>query len=180
MRPPESFINQPVRSLQTMLRVLAEDDPKLCKVIPDGFYGPQTRNAVYQFQRSRGIPATGVADLPTWERIVAEHEPAMVRVSPAEPLQLLLEPGEVLRRGEDRVEMYLIQAVLMALSEAYESVSRPELTGILDEATADSIATFQYLAGLSQTGDLDKVTWKQMARHYPLATNLRGSNRRQR
>lgn len=180
MRPPESFINQPVRSLQTMLRVLAEEDCKLCKVIPDGFYGPQTRNAVYQFQRSRGIPATGVADLQTWERIASEYEPALVRVSPAEPLQMLLEPGEVLRRGDNRVEMYLIQAVLLALSEAYESVSRPEMTGILDEATADSIATFQYLAGLSQTGDLDKVTWKQMARHYPLATNLQGINRRQR
>lgn len=178
MRPPESFINQPVRSLQTMLRILAEDDPSLGKVIPDGFYGPQTRNAVHMFQRSRGIPATGVADLQTWERITSEHEPALVRLSPAEPLQILFDPGEVIRRGDDRVELYLIQAVLVAISEAYESVSRPEMTGILDEATADSIATFQYLAGLSQTGELDKVTWKQLARHYPLATNLRGTNKR--
>ena len=40
MRPAESFIEQPVRSLQTMLRVLAEDDQRLPTVVPDGIYGP--------------------------------------------------------------------------------------------------------------------------------------------
>lgn len=178
MRPPESFVNQPVRSLQTMLRVLSEADESLSKVIPDGIYGPQTRNAIFGFQRSRGLPATGVADLQTWDRVVAEYAPALVKISPAEPVQILFEPGEILRRGDNRVEMYLIQAVLLALSQAYASVSRPNMTGILDEATADSIATFQYLAGLAQTGELDKVTWKNMALQYPLATNLRGTNRR--
>ena len=34
MRPNESFVSQPVRSLQTMLRVLAEDDRTLPTVIP--------------------------------------------------------------------------------------------------------------------------------------------------
>ena len=38
MRPPESFIEQPVRSLQTMLRVIAEDDPTFPTVVPDGIY----------------------------------------------------------------------------------------------------------------------------------------------
>lgn len=180
MRPTESFVQQPVRSLQTMLRVLAEDDPTYEKVIPDGFYGPQTRNAVYKFQRNTGLPATGVADLQTWDRIVAEYEQALIRISPATPVQILLEPGEVLRRGDQRVEIYLLQAVLIAVSEAYSSVSRPQMTGILDEATADSISTFQYLAGLRQTGELDKVTWKHLALHYPLSTNQFGDNQRRR
>ena len=59
MRPPESFVEQPVRSLQTMLRVIAEDDKSLPTVIPDGIYGPTTANAVTMFQRREGIPATG-------------------------------------------------------------------------------------------------------------------------
>ena len=103
MRPPESFLSQPVRSLQTMLRVLGEDDDRLKNVVPDGIYGDQTRNAVYHFQRSHGIPATGVTDQITWDAIYQEYEPAQVRLLPAEPLQLLLEPGQVIRKGEENI-----------------------------------------------------------------------------
>ena len=41
MRPPESFLNQPIRSLQTMLRVIAENNPAHERIIPDGIYGPE-------------------------------------------------------------------------------------------------------------------------------------------
>ena len=47
MRPAESFVAQPVRSLQTMLRVIAEADRTLPTVIPDGIYGQETITAVY-------------------------------------------------------------------------------------------------------------------------------------
>ena len=180
MRPNESFVSQPVRSLQTMLRVLGEDDPALKSVVPDGFYGDQTRNAVYHFQRSRGIPPTGVADQQTWERVVSEYDPALTRLIPAEPVQIILEPGQVIRRGEQNIYLYLIQAVLITLAESYGSITAPVVTGILDAPTADAIASFQYLSGLPQTGELDKVTWKHMARHYTLAGNLKGTDRRRR
>ncbi len=180
MRPDESFVGQPVRSLQTMLRVLGEDEPALRNVVPDGYYGDQTRNAVYHFQRSRGIPATGVTDQATWDRIVADYTPALTRRLPAEPLQIILEPGQVIRRGERSKYLYVIQAVLLTLAEEYASITAPEITGVLDTPTAYAIESFQYLSGLPQTGELDKVTWKHMARHYTLAGNLRGNNRRNR
>ena len=180
MRPNESFVGQPVRSLQTMLRVLGEDEPALKKVVPDGFYGDQTRNAVYQFQRTRGLPATGVTDQATWDRILADYTPALTRLQPAEPLQIILEPGQTIRRGERSPYLYVIQAALLTLSEAYASIAPPEISGILDAPTADAIATFQYLSGLPQTGELDKITWKQLAFHYTLAGNLHGKNRRDR
>ena len=180
MRPDESFVGQPVRSLQTMLRVIGEDDPALKKVVPDGIYGDQTRNAVYQFQRSRGLPATGVTDQKTWERILADYDPALTRLLPAESLQIILEPGQVIRRGERNPYLYVIQAVLLTLSDVYASIASPEVTGILDAPTSDAIATFQYLSGLPQTGELDKITWKHLAYHYTLAGNLAGKNRRDR
>ena len=54
MRPGESFVGQPIRSLQTMLRVLAQYDGKYASVVPDGIYGPQTMAAVAHFQRLHG------------------------------------------------------------------------------------------------------------------------------
>ena len=50
MRPNESFVAQPVRSLQTMLRVLSEDDDSLLSLIPDGIYGSQTHQAMPYFR----------------------------------------------------------------------------------------------------------------------------------
>ena len=37
MRPLSSFVGQPIRSLQTMLRVIAEDDPSHLRIVPTAF-----------------------------------------------------------------------------------------------------------------------------------------------
>lgn len=173
MRPPESFIGQPVRSLQTMLRVIAQEDERQPSLIPDGIYGNQTTAAVSAFQRNHGIPVTGVTDQNTWDRIVAAYEPAQIRIGPAQPLEIILEPGQVIRRGDAEPNVYLLQAILIVLSDVYGSITPPGMNGVLDDATAASLEAFQSLSGLPQTGELDKVTWKQLALHYPLASNKR-------
>ena len=73
MRPEESFLEQPIRSLQTMLRVISEDDARFPSVIPDGIYGPATMNAITVFQRLYELPVTGITDQITWEKIVAAY-----------------------------------------------------------------------------------------------------------
>lgn len=177
MRSSETLVGQPVRSLQTMLRVLAQDEKGLLSVIPDGIYGDQTRNAVYRFQRSRGLPATGVTDQATWDRIVSEYPAALTRLIRAEPLPIVLEPGRVIRRGESDLVLYVVQAVLLTLGTVYGSILPPAITGVLDDATADAIASFQQLAALPQTGELDKVTWKHLALHYAPACSFRSAAR---
>lgn len=172
MRPPESFIGQPVRSLQTMLRVIAQDDDMQPSVVPDGIYGNQTMTAVSAFQRAHGLPVTGVTDQDTWEAIVAVYEPAMTRVGAAQVVELILHPSQVIRRGDREPNLYIIQAMLLVLSQIYGSISPPTQSGTLDEATATAVESFQALTGLPQTGEVDKVTWKHLALHYPLAANL--------
>ena len=172
MRPSQSFLGQPIRSLQTMLRVIAENDPSHPTLVPDGIYGPETMQAVSIFQRRHGLNVTGVADQPTWEAIVSVYEPALVEQEEAQPLEIILNPNQVIRRGERHPNVYIVQAVLSVLADTYTSISRPGLTGLLDDATADSLASFQALTGQSMTGNLDKNTWKQLALHYPMAANL--------
>lgn len=172
MRPDESFIQQPVRSLQTMLRVLSEQDRNHPTVVPDGIYGQTTANAVSSFQRMHGIPVTGITDQNTWDNIVAEYDRALIQVDRAEVLELILNPNEVLRRGDDSPYIYVVQALLTVLSEVYGSIPRPAATGILDAQTADSLAAFQQLSSLPMSGELDKITWKHLALHFPLAANL--------
>ena len=172
MRPPESFIGQPIRSLQTMLRVIAENDSSYVRIIPDGIYGPETVRAISTFQRKHGLPVTGITDQPTWEAVVAIYEPALIEQDAAFPLDIILNPSQVIRKGERDPLLYLVQAMLMVLSEVYKSIGVPSQTGLLDEPTADSLSSFQFLSGLPMTGNLDKRTWKHLALQYPLAANL--------
>ena len=116
MRPGESFVGQPIRSLQTMLRVIAQTEDAQPSLIPDGIYGPQTTAAVSAFQRNRGLPATGVTDQATWDAIVAAYEPALILVDEAEPIAVVFEPNEVIVAGQRHPNLYLAQGMLAVLS----------------------------------------------------------------
>ena len=168
MRPGESFVEQPIRSLQTMLRVLARDDPRLPLVVPDGIYGPTTMNAVSAFQRQNGLPVTGVTDQITWERIVAAYEPALIRVDKAEYIEIIMDPGEVFRAGDASPYIYLAQGMLIQLSGDHPQIIDPGISGVIDSDTSQSLAGFQQLAGLPVTGELDKITWKHLSKHFTL------------
>lgn len=170
MRPPESFVGQPIRSLQSMLRIIAESDPLQPSVIPDGIYGPQTVTAVSTFQRRNGLPVTGITDQATWDRIVSVYGPALIRVGPVQPLEIILQPGQIIRRGSHDPNIYLIQAMLIVLSNAYGSIVAPAVTGVWDIPTANAISAFQTLNELPETGELDRNTWRHLALQYPMST----------
>ena len=171
MRPEETFVAQPVRSLQQMLRVLHEQDDRHVRLIPDGVYGPKTREAVSVFQRLHGLPVTGITDQRTWETIAAAYELALVEVDHAQPVDIILNTNQLIRRGEESPCLFIAQSMLLVLARQYGSVTEPSHSGVLDLATAEALASFQALAGLPQTGTLDKRTWKHLALHFPLAAN---------
>jgi len=176
MRKPESLIGQPIRSLQTMLKVIAENDPSHQSIIPDGIYGAETVSAISVFQRIHGLPATGVTDNKTWDTIVDAYEEALIEQRDAHPLQIILNPRQVIRKGERHPHLHLVQAMLMVLSEVYESIGMPSSSGILDEATEDALSSFQAINGLPMTGHLDKHTWHHLVLQYPLAANLQNGS----
>ena len=73
---------------------------------------------------------------------------------------------------------YVIQAAdSHSMNEAARElfISQPTLSGLLDEATAEAIASFQVLSGLPMTGQLDKHTWKHLVLQYPLAAGLQSA-----
>ena len=171
MRPAESFIEQPIRSLQTMLRVIAQDDPRLPSVIPDGIYGPTTMNSVTAFQRLYALPITGVADQNTWEQIVKIYEDSLIRVDQAEPIEIILEPGEIFKIGDSNAYIYLLQSILVQLSKDNPTIASPNHNGVFDNATSEALAAFQLLAGLPPTGEMDKITWKYLSKQFTLSAS---------
>ena len=171
MKPAESFVDQPIRSLQTMLRTIARVEPGQMNVIPDGIYGSHTAAAVRSFQRRQGLNPTGVVDQATHERIVREYERAYIEAQKAQPVQITLDPGQVLRRGERNSHIYLVQSMLTVLNLLDPRIPAPPHTGVLDPATAESVAAFQTFAGLPPTGEVNKRTWKDLALYYALTAD---------
>ncbi len=172
MRPAESFVAQPIRSLQTMLRVIAEDDRSLPTVVPDGIYGQETMTAVSAFQRRNGIPATGITDQNTWDAIVRTYQLALIRIDKAQPIEIIMDPGKVYHLGENSPYLYLLQSMLIYLSRNHPDISTPPHNGVLDSPTAEALAGFQLLAGLPPTGELDKITWKYLVNQFTLNANI--------
>ena len=171
MKPAESFLDQPIRSLQTMLRTIASIEPNQINVVPDGVSGPQTAAAVRSFQRRQGLNPTGIVDHATHEQIVQAYERAYIEAERAQPVQITLDPGQILRRGERNNHLYLVQSILTVLHLLDTRIPAPPHTGILDAATAESVAAFQTFAGLPPTGEIDKRTWKDLALYYALAAD---------
>lgn len=171
MKPGESFVGQPIRSLQTMLRTIAQIDPRQITVIPDGVYTSQTADAVRSFQENNSLPPTGVADQDTWDRIVEAYRPARIETEPAEPIFITLNPGQTFRPGDRHHHMNLVQAMLALLAQAYPSFPGVSFTGTLDAETEQAIRTLQALSGLDVTGILDKQTWKELVSHHAAAAD---------
>lgn len=171
MKPRESFVGQPIRSLQTMLRTIAQLEPNQPSVIPDGVYTKQTADSVSAFQRRKGLPVTGVVDNTTWDRIVQDFNRANIEQQPAQPVQITLNPGQVIRKGEENVLLFLIQSMLLVLSMAQKGIPEPEITGILDPLTQEALLAFQIISDLPPTGELDKQTWKHLALQFSRAAD---------
>lgn len=171
MRPTESFIGQPIRSLQTMLRTISEYDGSVPTLVPDGIYGNETRDAVTIFQRKNSLPATGVTDQETWKQISDQYDNALIYVAPVDPIEIILDPNQVFVLGDISPYLFLAQGMLLYLSTQHKEINEPGRNGILDRQTANALSSFQRLNKLEETGNLDRKTWKNLSKQFTLNAN---------
>ena len=60
---------QNVYQIQKQLARIAKAYPAIPSIVPDGIYGPKTKEAVEKFQAVFGLPVSGVVDYNTWYEI---------------------------------------------------------------------------------------------------------------
>ena len=164
------FLGRSVTSLQTMLRVIAAQDYSCPMVIPDGIYGEQTAKAVAFQQKRAGLPQTGITDYATWQAICAAYQAAEVEIEPAAPLDVVMNPNQVILEGSDNLHVLLIQAMLQTLHEVYINIECCALTGVCDEKTVCAIRSLQRCCGMPESGILDKRLWQLLSGLYAQAT----------
>ena len=152
----------PIHELQVMLRKI---DPSHGLNV-DGIFGKETESAVRSFQRENGLQDTGKADLETWEAIRKAYQLAKVLRDQAEPLLLTLQPNQTLEKGSNNLHMYLVQAMLLALSRLLSGAPGVRVNGRLDQDTEKAIKWLQKRWELEETGALDRNTWRHLNQQY--------------
>lgn len=162
------FLGQPVSSLQYMLGELSYAYDPLPFVAADGVFGEETLEAVMVFQREFMPPVTGRVDQRTWDEITRrfrqwERErahPRCLRGFPPRPFQV--EPGD----GDD--VMVLVQAMFQGLSGVLEGIIPDGADGWHGPASQRNTRWLQGVAGMEQTGIMDRFTWNMLTRLYDL------------
>lgn len=157
-----------IKEIQKFLRLLSTLDNDMTPLIPDGIYGPETREEVIKFQRLNGIPATGIVDFVTWNILYNEYKKALEFSRKAE---YILPFGEVADGTSVSAEdsgniVYIIQIMLQTLGIVYRELIDQPINGVYDEMTQKNIREFQIKNNLEPTGNVDIVTWNRLADSY--------------
>lgn len=143
----DDYIGKPVRSLQTMLRVIAADQQNIPMQIPDGIFGQNTEQSVKAFQQEHGLPADGVVDLTTWDAISEQFEKSSINLSREPTLQPAFTPRQTIFPGEQNHHISLLQAIMHVLSQKYNNLPDTALTGVYDRQTQDAVQKIKALFG---------------------------------
>ena len=109
---------------------------------------------------------TGTADDATWNALKKAYDTEVVDRQPAEPLEIVLQPHQVLEKGCSNANLYLVQAMLRALDDYIPDMPVVDVNGRLDGKTEKAIRWLQACCDLPQSGELDKNTWRFLAHEY--------------
>ena len=158
------------RNLQKYLRQLAYFDESIPFIPIDGNMGSDTTEALRAYQERRGLPATGVADLETWEALYEDYLISLETEAP--PMGFSPFPakpkGYTLKIGDNGFAVSAIQHMLEEIS-VFFPITPIEITGVFDEPTRDAVSEVQVRYLLPVSGEVDKLTWNALVRLYDSA-----------
>lgn len=169
MNAEYQYYGQPIRSLQTMLCTIFNQEGRMIELIPDGVYGQNTVSAVSEFQKENNLAPTGITDESTWNAICESYDLASIDCEAAWPIEPEISAGTVFSHGDRNSVIMFAQCILQSLGTTFHCLDCPSVSGVLDETSENAVRSFQLLCGLPASGCIDKCTWKHLAAMYPLA-----------
>lgn len=155
-----------IHELQRFLNYIANFSGGIPTVLPDGNYGPETREAVRLFQTKNGLNPTGIADLETWTAIVDAYDE--LRRQNILPQKISGYPLDIphLKEGDDFEEIYLLQIMLRKIARMFKNITMPALTGVYDDETSKAVNEFSRLYGRESNGRVDRELWNILVDTY--------------
>ena len=156
---------KPVRGLQSMLRNISYYVDDVLPVIPDGNFTQNTKDSVISFQKAYGLEPTGEVDNITWQKI-RDVNMELNRIYVLPVAFPVFKKRILINEGDERSELYVIQAMLYAIFLVYPNAPNVDITGIHDENSVNAVVFVQTLTGLEPTGVIDTLTYNSIANLY--------------
>ncbi|MDR2532428.1 MAG: peptidoglycan-binding protein [Oscillospiraceae bacterium] len=156
-----------VRRIQNDLNRIRANYP-LIPVIPNpnGIFSPETQNSVITFQRVFNLPANGIVNQATWNRIssiftavtrLAELNGEGIRYTVGNnPPDVTLTMGS---RGDNVLEMQFIMNIVSAFFPSVPGVIKD---GVFGDSDRRAVIEFQKTFDLPQTGNVGPLTWDML------------------
>lgn len=156
-----------VRNLQYYLSYLSRFYTSIPAVAVDGTFGPATKAAVEDAQRTFGLTADGVVGAQTWYRLTNAYL-GIVNTVPRNYVEGVTVPygGIPLRIGSDSDSVRLLQQYLNYIALSYPEIPTVEVTGYFGPRTQEAVIAFQTLFGLNPNGLVASVTWNAVIELY--------------
>ena len=152
-----------VEALQYYLAFIGYFFPELPPIPITGFFGEFTRDAVFSFQNTYGLPVTGVVDANVFNRIeqvyntVVSELPANYQSAIGEPY-----PGRFLVEGDRGESVRIIQGYLNKIGQNVEQIPVIEVDGVFGVRTKAAVIALQQYLGIEQTGAIGPVEWAEI------------------
>lgn len=145
-----------IRYIQRLLRKISFFDDDIISIIPDGIYGDTTAESVRSFQRKYNLYETGELDNDTWDKIVEVHGNSFEDNQKNFKVTVIDESRIPIFPGESSRSLYVIQAMILALSDEFDNIDAIEVTGIFDPATQREVEKIQIISGITPNGQIDR------------------------
>ena len=153
-----------IKNLQTYLRAISFFDKRIPRVPIDGIYESETQRAVEAFQRTRGLPESGIVSKATWDAVYEEYlEIKKATERQPSPSFFPTTPSNYASKmGEKSSFVAVVQLILRELSAIFDEI--PELTvdGVFGPETKKAVEKFQRISLLEPTGEVDLETYNRL------------------
>ena len=164
----EGSSGEGVLTIQYYLSYIALFIPSVIEAAMDGSFGPQTTNAVKSFQRTYGLPETGVVDRATWDRMENVYYEIVSEIDyEFYGGRILPFPGRILREGIEGNDVRVLQEYLNYISLSYPEIQRVNVDGIFGPSTAEQVRRFKEIFDIPGTPDrVNAPAWNAIASIY--------------
>ena len=154
--------------LQYYLAYISLFYPTILQPITDGDFGPGTENAVKSYQKTFGIPETGLVDQNTWSSIQNTYYEILSRFPYNFENGLILPfSGRILRPGVDGNDVRALQEYLNYIANTYPAIPKINVDGSYGSATENAVNKFVEIFNLPNSrGRVNAQVWNAIINVY--------------
>ncbi len=158
-----------VAYIEFFLNIVSQKYDTIVPVEVETFYGPETAEAIREFQNIMGLNPTGIVDQQTLNLLFREVYSILIS-TPEEELIIPVLPflGIDLSEGLglEYPRILLLEIMLNAISSMHPEITPVEIDGVFGPDTTAAVIAFQNLYGLPITGVVNEETWRRLVEVY--------------